>query len=75
MAELRQAIAGDTLPATIRKVGRVGRSADAYAIDFSGRELIAVYDRRGQSIATFLVSDDPAIGIIPALPVARTEAV
>lgn len=57
MAELRQAIASGTLPETIRKVGRVGQAADAYAIDFSGRELIAIYDRRGQSIAAFLACD------------------
>lgn len=57
MAELRQVIAHGTLPDTIRKVGRVGRTADAYAIDFNGRELIAVYDRRGQSIAAFLTRD------------------
>lgn len=57
MAELRLGIASGTLPDTIRKVGRVGQTADAYAIDFNGRELIAVYDRRGQSVAAFLTSD------------------
>lgn len=57
IAELRQVIAHGILPDTICKVGRVGRTADAYAIDFNDRELIAVYDRRGQSIAAFLTSD------------------
>lgn len=45
------------LPDTIRRVGRVGVSADAYAVDFNGTTLVAVYDRRGQSIAAFLAPD------------------
>ncbi len=57
MAELRHTIASGTLPDTIRKVGSIGRSAEAYAIDFAGRELIAVYDRQAQSIAAFLPYD------------------
>lgn len=61
MAELRQVIASGALPDTIRRVGRVGQAADAYAIDFSGRELIAIYDRRGQSIASFLACDTTEI--------------
>lgn len=57
MAELRHTIASGTLPDMVRKVGSIGRSAEAYAIDFAGRELIAVYDRRAQSIAAFLPYD------------------
>jgi hypothetical protein len=57
MAELRRVIASGILPDTICKVGKVGRSADAYVIDFTGRKLVAIYDRRAQSIAAFLASD------------------
>ena len=57
MAELRANIATSDLPDTIRKVGKVGLSADAYEIDFDVGMLVAVYDRRGQSIAMFLLPD------------------
>lgn len=57
MAELRHTIASGTLPDTIRKLDSIGRSTETYAIDFAGRELIAVYDRRAQSIAAFLPYD------------------
>lgn len=61
MAELRHIIAQGPLPKNVRRVGRVGLSADAYAIDFAGREVVAVYDGRGRSIATFLPIDAPEI--------------
>ncbi len=54
MAELRQAIGAGAGGDGVRRVGTVGRSADAYAVDFGGIVLIAVYDRRGASIAAFL---------------------
>lgn len=72
MAELRATIASAELPDTIRRVGRVGLSADAYAVDFNGVTLVAVYDRRGQSIATFLPPDAPEI--TPVLPVPDDDA-
>ncbi len=78
MAELRHAIAQGTLPETMRRVGRVGLSADAYAIDFNGRELVAVYDCRGQSIATFLPINAPEIRLAEqpsAIDVDEQEAV
>ncbi|NIJ31488.1 hypothetical protein FHT00_003468 [Sphingomonas insulae] len=61
MAELRTIIAASELPDTIRKVGKVGLSADAYEIKFDVEMLVAVYDRRGQSIAMFLLPDAPGI--------------
>lgn len=61
MAELRAIIAAAELPDTVHRVGRVGLSADAYAVDFNGVTLVAVYDRRGRSIATFLPPDAPEI--------------
>lgn len=61
MAELRAIIAAAELPETVHRVGRVGLSGDAYAVDFNGVTLVAVYDRRGQSIATFLPLDAPEI--------------
>jgi hypothetical protein len=57
MAELRTIIAASEPPDTIRKVGKVGLSADAYEIDFDVGILVAVYDRRGQSIAMFFLPD------------------
>lgn len=54
MAELRETLASGMLPDTVRKLGPMGRLVDGYAVDFGGRELIALYDRRGQSIAAFL---------------------
>jgi hypothetical protein len=73
MAELRTIVASSELSNTIRKVGKVGRSADAYEIDFDIGMLVAVYDRRGQSIAMFLLPD--AAEITQTLPsdVGRSE--
>lgn len=67
MAELRAIIAAAELSDTVHRVGRVGLSADAYAIDFNGVTLVAVYDRRGHSIAMFLPPD--AAEIMPMLSV------
>lgn len=67
MAELRATIASVELPETIHRVGRVGLSADAYAVDFNGVTLVAVYDRRGQSIAAFLPADAPEITPTPSV--------
>ena len=61
MAELRAIIASAELSDEVRQVGRVALSADAYAVDFNGVVLVAVYDRRGRSIATFLPPDAPEI--------------
>jgi hypothetical protein len=72
MAELRAIIAAAGLPDTVHRVGRVGLSADAYAVDFNGVTLIAVYDRRGRSIATFLPPDAPEI--TPMLPAPDDDA-
>lgn len=71
MAELRHVIATGTLPDTITRAGRVGASADAYAIDFNGIMLVAVYDRRGQSIAAFLPIYAPEI--IAPIPVGDAD--
>lgn len=57
MTELRATIASGDLPQTIRKLGRCGRFVDAYAVDFGGRVLIALYDRQGQSISAFMKPD------------------
>ena len=67
MAELRATIASAELPDTIHRVGRVGLSADAYAVDFNGVTLVAVYDRRGRSIAAFLPADAPEITPTPSV--------
>ena len=61
MAELRLAIAQEPLPDTIELVGQAGVSGDAYAVDFNGVRLVAVYDRRGQSITAFLPIDAPEV--------------
>ena len=61
MADLRRIIATGSLPETITKMGRVGASADAYAVDFNDVVLVAVFDRRGQSIAAFLPIGAPEI--------------
>jgi hypothetical protein len=66
MAELRATIAAGALPDTVRRVGRKGFSAEAYCNRFSGVTLLAVYDRRGQSIAAFLPADAPEILPKPA---------
>ena len=71
MAELRKALAQQPLPAMIRPLGRVGRLAESYAIDFNGRELAAVFDRRGLSIASFLPVDAPEI---TPTPIAREQS-
>lgn len=73
VAELRRAIAQGSLPDTIHRVGKVGLSADAYSIDFNGRRLIAVYDRRGQSIAAFLPIDAPEISSTDRPRAIRTD--
>lgn len=57
MAELRTIIASFELPDTIRKVGKMARSTETYEIDLDGGILVAVYDRRGQSIAMFMLLD------------------
>jgi hypothetical protein len=57
MAELRTTTATSELPGTIRKVGKVGLSTDAYEIGFDVGILVAVYDRRGQTNAMFLLPD------------------
>lgn len=57
MAELRTIIASFELPDTIHRVGKRAQSTDAYEIDLDVGILVGVYDRRGQSIATFLLLD------------------
>lgn len=61
MVELRAVIASGELTDAVRLVGTIGTSADAYAIDFNGIILVAVYDRSGQSIAAFLLPTAPEI--------------
>ena len=61
IAELRATIASAELSNAAHRVGRVGLLADAYAVDFNGVILVAVYDRRGRSIATFLPPAAPEI--------------
>ncbi len=61
MAELRLVIRQGLLPGTVGRIRRVGASADVYAVDFNGVRLIAVYDKRGQSIMAFLAIDAPEI--------------
>ena len=57
MVELRAVIASGELTDAVRLVDTIGTSADAYAIDFDGVTLVAVYHRRGHSIAAFLLPD------------------
>lgn len=61
MVELRAVIASGELTDAVRLVGTIGTSADAYAINFNGVILVAVYDRSGQSIAAFLLPTAPEI--------------
>lgn len=51
---LRQAITTGKLPEYVRYAGQSGPSLDAYVVDFTGQRLVALHDRRGKLIATFV---------------------
>ncbi len=61
IAELRDAIHDGTSGEKIRRIGTVGQCAEAHEIEFDGRVVIALYDRRARSLSAFLSPQAPEI--------------